>query len=385
MHLLFDLDGTLTNPFAGITRCIQHALAALGQPVPPADQLGWCIGPPLKESLATLLGSEHAHLAGEALDKYRERFGSVGLFENEVYPGITDALAELGRQGHRLSVATSKPTVFARRIIDHFGLAEFFVAVEGCELDGTRGDKTSLIAHVLQHGGIAPADAVMIGDREHDIIGARANGVLGIGVLWGFGSREELRTAGAVTCVETPRDLIAAVEGVVHTRAARAGELERLIRKMEPVLNQGTYVFVSLPDAAAVNACDIVASVREPEGLSVVVEGSCAAAAGLTGTFPCAWITLTVDSALDAVGLTGAFSTALGQAGISCNVVAGTHHDHIFVPVDRADDAMRELRALQRGLSPAPARGSWAEAPKRTQDTERTRHEAMAAVVGVGT
>jgi phosphoglycolate phosphatase len=216
MHLLFDLDGTLTNPFTGITRCIQHALAALGRPVPPADQLGWCIGPPLKESLATLLGAEHAHQAGEALNKYRERFGSVGLFENEVYPGIKDALAELRRQGHRLSVATSKPTVFARRIVDHFGLGELFGAVEGCELDGTRGDKASLIGHALQRHGIAPSDALMIGDREHDMIGARANGVLGVGVLWGYGSRTELESAGAFTCVATPRDLIAAVDHVEH-------------------------------------------------------------------------------------------------------------------------------------------------------------------------
>ena len=358
MHLLFDLDGTLTNPFTGITRCIQHALAALGRPVPPADQLGWCIGPPLKESLATLLGAEHAHLAGEALDKYRERFGSVGLFENEVYPGVNDALAALRRQGHRLSVATSKPTVFARRIIDHFDLAEFFVAVEGCELDGTRGDKASLIAYVLQHQAVTPSDALMIGDREHDIVGARANGVRGVGVLWGYGSRQELDGAGAFTCVETPWDLIAAVERVEHARATRAAELERLIRKMEPVLNQGTYVFVSLPDATLMNTRDIVASVREPEGLSVVLEASRATAAGLVGTFPCAWITLTVDSALDEVGLTGAFSAALGRAGISCNVVAGTHHDHVFVPVDRAEDAMRELRALQGALSPAAPTGN---------------------------
>ena len=347
MHLLFDLDGTLTNPFTGITRCIQHALAALGRPVPAADQLGWCIGPPLKQSLATLLGAEHAHQADEALEKYRERFGSVGLFENEVYPGIKDALAELRGQGHRLSVATSKPTVFARRIIDHFGLVEFFVTVEGCELDGTRGDKTSLIAYVLQHEGMDPSDAVMIGDREHDIIGARANGVPGIGVLWGFGSREELDGAGAFTSVETPRDLVAAVEGVVRARAARAAELESLVRTMEPVLNPGTYVFAGRAEGAVLAAGDLVASIHEPEGLSVVVERSRAAAAGLTGTFPCAWITLTVDSALDAVGLTGVFSTALGRAGISCNVVAGTHHDHIFVPVDQAETAMRVLRALQ--------------------------------------
>jgi phosphoglycolate phosphatase len=348
MHVLFDLDGTLTDPFTGITRCIQHALGALGRSVPPADQLGWCIGPPLTESLATLLGPALAHLAGEALDKYRERFGVVGLFENEVYPDVRDVLAELRRHGHCLHVATSKPTVFARRIVDHFALGEFFTSVEGSELAGARVDKTSLIAHILLQEGVAPADAVMIGDREHDIIGAHANGVGAVGVLWGYGSREELDAAGAFTCVATPRDLIAVVEGYEHARSGRVAELERLIRTMEPVLNPGTYVFVTLPDRISMDARDVVASVREPEGLTVVLEASRAAAAGLTGTFPCAWITLSVNSALDAVGLTGAFSGALGRAGISCNVVAGTYHDHIFVPVERAGAAMRELRMLQQ-------------------------------------
>jgi hypothetical protein len=189
----------------------------------------------------------------------------------------------------------------------------------------------------------------MIGDREHDIVGALANGVLGVGVLWGYGSREELDAAGAFTCVATPPDLIAAVGRAKHARSAPAEELEGLIRTLEPMLNPGTYVFVSLADGAPIAVDDIVASIREPEGLSVVIDASRAAAAGMAGTFRCAWITLTVNSALDAVGLTGAFSTVLGRAGICCNVVAGAHHDHIFVPVEQAEAAMRQLRTLQAG------------------------------------
>jgi phosphoglycolate phosphatase len=216
MHLLIDLDGTLTDSLPGITKCIQHALVSLGRPVPSAFELRWCVGPPLKKSLATLLGPQHEHLADVALAKCRERFGSVGLFESDVYPDIEGALDELRRRGHSLCVATSKPTVFAKRIIDHFDLAKYFCSVEGSELDGERSDKALLIAHILQRDAIVPADAVMIGDREHDIIAARYNGIAGLGVLWGYGTKEELEGAGAYTCIASPRDLLRAVEMAEH-------------------------------------------------------------------------------------------------------------------------------------------------------------------------
>ncbi len=135
MHLLFDLDGTLTDPFPGITRCIQHALVSLGHPSPVAESLGWCIGPSLKQSFATLLGPQDAHRADAALARYRERFSTVGLFENSVYPEIKSALNEFNSCGHNLSVATSKPGIFAERIIDHFGLKKYFRSVDGSELD----------------------------------------------------------------------------------------------------------------------------------------------------------------------------------------------------------------------------------------------------------
>ena len=225
MHLLIDLDGTLTDPFPGITTCIQHALVSLDRPRPPAESLRWCIGPPVQKGFATLLGPNDEHLVDLAVARYRECYGSVGLFENAVYPGIEGALAELEKD-HTLGVATSKPTVFAARILEHFGLRKHFHSVDGSELDGARSDKAALIAHILQRDGIAPGDSIMIGDREHDMIGARANGVAGLGVLWGYGSHDELATAGAHDCVTAPSALPAAICRLAC--AAARGRLGRL-------------------------------------------------------------------------------------------------------------------------------------------------------------
>ena len=207
MNLLFDLDGTLTDAFPGISKCISYALDRLGRRSPPKESLRRYIGPPLKNSFAALLASDDDNLAEKALRYYRERFGSVGLFENEVYEDIPEVLEALMKMGHTLYVATSKPAVYAIRIVDHFGLHPFFKAVYGSELDGTRNDKTSLITHILLNESIAPSDTVMIGDREQDMIGAKANGVRGFGVLWGYGSQNELETSGAYTCIGHPREL----------------------------------------------------------------------------------------------------------------------------------------------------------------------------------
>ncbi len=208
ISILFDLDGTLTDPLQGITRCICHAMAALDQPLPPQTDLRWCIGPPLKESFAILLESNDDHFTERALGIYRERFGSVGLFENKVYEGIPQALKSLQAAGHALFVATSKPKVYARRIVDHFNLRQYFNAVHGSELDGTRTDKTSLIAHILHRESLDSSRTVMIGDRRHDMIGAAANKVCGVGVLWGFGTKKELTDSGACTCVQSPPGLV---------------------------------------------------------------------------------------------------------------------------------------------------------------------------------
>ncbi|MGD8993329.1 MAG: HAD family hydrolase [Desulfobacterales bacterium] len=212
-NLLFDLDGTLTDPFAGITKCILYALDKLGRKCPPGDNLRWCIGPPLRDSFAILLASDDSGLIEKAVAHYRERFSTVGLFENHVYDGIPETLQALQKYGHILYVATSKPAIYARRIIDHFGLQRFFKCIYGCELDGTRGDKTSLISHILQTELFAASKTAMIGDRKHDMIGAKENGIAGFGVLWGYGTKDELQHSGARAVFKIPHEVVIAFNG----------------------------------------------------------------------------------------------------------------------------------------------------------------------------
>jgi phosphoglycolate phosphatase len=205
--IFFDLDGTLTNPKPGITRSIQYALKKLDhQTIPTEDELTWCIGPPLRASFVKLLGGEHS--ADAALSYYRERFSEIGLYENIVYAGIGDVLTTLRKSGRRLFVATSKPHVFAERIIDHFDLRQYFERVFGSELDGTRADKSELLAYALKASSADPSRSVMIGDRSHDMIGARNNGMTAIGVLYGFGSEQELIAAGAACVCATPKAIL---------------------------------------------------------------------------------------------------------------------------------------------------------------------------------
>ncbi|ACN14013.1 Gph1 [Desulforapulum autotrophicum HRM2] len=210
ISILFDLDGTLTDPYQGITRSICHAMASLGRPLPPQTDLRWCIGPPLKESFSILLESDDDSLVENALVIYRERFGSIGLFENKLYAGIPQALKKLQEACHPLFVATSKPWVYAQRIVDHFGLGQYFNHIHGSELDGTRTDKTSLVSYILNRESLDPSRAVMVGDRRHDMIGATANKVRGIGVLWGFGTQKELTDSGASACIQSPPGLVTA-------------------------------------------------------------------------------------------------------------------------------------------------------------------------------
>jgi len=211
---LFDLDGTLTDPREGITRSIAYALERSGIEAPPQDDLVFAIGPPLRASLARLLGTEDREAIEIALAHYRERFATVGLFENRPYDGIAEALATIAASGALLVVATSKPHLYARRIVDHFGLGAHFSHVHGCELDGTREDKRDLIAHILSHHGIDAGGAVMIGDRGIDMGAARHHGVTAMGALWGYGSREELQAHGAQHLCASPEDLAAALARV---------------------------------------------------------------------------------------------------------------------------------------------------------------------------
>jgi phosphoglycolate phosphatase len=209
LHL--DLDGTLTDPRVGIVRCIQHALGRLARPCPPEDVLAACIGPPLRRTFARLLRTSEPDAIERAMALYRQRFAEVGLFENTVYDGIEPALDDLGRRGHVMFVATSKPAVFAERIVRHFGLARYLAGVYGPSLDGRFDDKAELLAHLLRAERLDRRGALMIGDRGTDVSAARANAVCSVGVLWGYGSRDELLAAGADELCGAPGDLAASV------------------------------------------------------------------------------------------------------------------------------------------------------------------------------
>ncbi len=206
MNILFDLDGTLTDPREGIVACIKHGLSSLGEPSPPDSDLVRFLGPPLHDTFARLLASDSARVA-VAIRAYRERFAALGMFENAVYSGIPQVLESLGDLGAELFVATSKPQVFAEQILAHFGLARYFKEIFGSELSGVRSDKGELIGHALVTARLRSDDTVMVGDREHDVRGARRNHVRAVGVLWGYGSREELTAAGAELLLEQPADL----------------------------------------------------------------------------------------------------------------------------------------------------------------------------------
>ncbi len=207
MNILFDLDGTLTDPRVGIIRCIQHALEVLNGPKWRNSDLERFIGPPLHESFKEILGTTDGAAAWEALQIYRERYSRVGFLENEVYPGVPQALEALRRAGHHLWIATSKPTVYACNIAEHFQLAKHFEGIYGSELDGARTGKADLIKFILEREGLSPAESVMVGDRRHDAEGAGINGLRSIGVLWGLGSEKELKEAGADQLVNRPDQL----------------------------------------------------------------------------------------------------------------------------------------------------------------------------------
>lgn len=205
--ILFDLDGTLTDSAPGILACLRHALQAVGHPGLPEPTLARFLGPPLADSLSTEAGLAPDQVAA-AIAAYRERFAVTGMFQNSVYPGMVDLLATLRSDGRVLALATSKPEVFATRILTHFELVEFFEVVVGSELDGRRNAKAEVVSEALRRlGHPARADVVMIGDRSHDVLGAHANGLACIGVGWGYAAPGELAQAGAAAIAPDPRAL----------------------------------------------------------------------------------------------------------------------------------------------------------------------------------
>lgn len=195
-NVLFDLDGTLTDPAEGITNALMHAQRRLGMAVSRREDLYVFIGPPLIETFMSEWGLSRVE-AEQALLYYREHFSTKGLFENVPYAGIGDCLGSLKAAGLRLFVATSKPEPLSLRILEHFDLLQYFDAVAGSTMDEQRTKKGQVIAYALETYALDPTETIMVGDRKHDVLGAKENGLPCIGVLYGYGSREELTAAGA--------------------------------------------------------------------------------------------------------------------------------------------------------------------------------------------
>lgn len=207
-YILFDLDGTLTDPKEGITRCVQYALQYFGIEADTEDLIDF-IGPPLLESFQKYyhLDDEQGHTA---LKKYRERFSDIGIFENGVYPGIQELLAALKNQGRKIALATSKPGVYAERILERYELLPYFDVVVGSELDGRRTDKGEVITEALKQLQIQneqKQEVLMIGDRLHDMVGAGKNQIDKLGVYYGYAHDGELEEAGADYIVHTVEEL----------------------------------------------------------------------------------------------------------------------------------------------------------------------------------
>lgn len=206
--VLFDLDGTITESGIGITRSVAYALEKYGIHETDQAKLDSFIGPPLIDSFGRLYGFSPAQ-AREAVEAYREYYGTKGIFENRVYDGVEEMLRTLHEKGKRCILATSKPEHYAQQILAHFGLSRWFDVVAGATMDEKRTDKTSVIAYALEKAGIVKkSTTIMVGDREHDVLGAKAHGLPCIGVLYGYGSRQELENAGADYLAETPLDIL---------------------------------------------------------------------------------------------------------------------------------------------------------------------------------
>jgi phosphoglycolate phosphatase len=213
--VVFDLDGTLTDSQTGIVRSARYALERLNAaegtdfPIPAEAEMTWIVGPPMRGTFAKLVGAERVE---KTIGFFRERFTTIGLFENAPYDGVVEALESLAALGYRRFVATSKAEVDARRILDRFDLARHFDGIYGSQLDGGRAAKRDLLAYLLKRERAgATQGAVMIGDRRFDVEGARAVGLPTIGALWGYGGAEELTAAGADPLIATPQEIPAAV------------------------------------------------------------------------------------------------------------------------------------------------------------------------------
>ena len=205
-YILFDLDGTITDSQLGIKNSVAYALNHFGIKVDSMDSLNKYIGPPLRQSFMTFAGlsEENSHIC---MTKYREYYGPKGIFENELYSGIVDLFERLKNDNKKIVLATSKPWIYAEIILEHFNIKKYFDFVAGSELNGVRTKKDDVIKYAIDRYNIDTNNAIMIGDRKHDILGAKANGIKTIGVLYGFGSKDELESAGADYIAKNTKDI----------------------------------------------------------------------------------------------------------------------------------------------------------------------------------
>jgi phosphoglycolate phosphatase len=202
--ILFDLDGTLTDPAPGITRCLTHAMVSLGLPVPPYGELLKAIGPPWEDYLPTMGIPEDQ--VGAAMEFYRDQYAGGGLFEATLYEGVVPMLAALKDRGFEIALATSKPIDTAARVVEHFGLLPYFDFLGAATLDGTRSHKEAVIRHVLDHLG--HEDVAMVGDRMYDIVGARHHGIPCVSVRWGHAPEGELEDHNPAAIVSAAHEVV---------------------------------------------------------------------------------------------------------------------------------------------------------------------------------
>jgi len=221
-NILFDLDGTLTDSKIGIIRSIQFSLEHFNVTVPDENLLTWCIGPPLKDSFSQILKTTDSSILDKALFRYRKRYAKTGIFENRVYPGVASSLRKIHQSELRMFLATAKPQIFAKQILDHFNLSHFFTTIYGSELDGRLTDKSELISHILETERLDPRVSLIVGDRIHDLAGGKENDLMTAAATYGYGSREEIDSAAPDFSLETFADLLSLLKTPVITdQAAR--------------------------------------------------------------------------------------------------------------------------------------------------------------------
>lgn len=207
--ILFDLDGTLTESGEGITKSVQYALEKLGQPEPDLKKLEVFVGPPLLQQFMKYAGLDE-ETAVKAVEYYRERYTDIGIFENKVYPGVEDMLDKLRGKGYILAVASSKPERFVKKVLDHFDLTKYFHEIVGSEMNGGRTSKADVIEEALDRLHMADHrdQVVMVGDKEHDVFGARKAGLQCLAVFYGYGSEEELKNANPLKIADSAQEVL---------------------------------------------------------------------------------------------------------------------------------------------------------------------------------